>query len=305
MKKFLFRGPIAPVFSPFNNDSTRSLNLTVVPKYAKFLADGGVKGVLVNGTTGEGMLQSVRDRKLLLEKWMESKQTTHQHVMVQVGGAPLPDVLELAKHAENIGVDSILCLPELYYKPTCTGDLINYLKMVEEAAPRTPLLYYHIPMFTNVNIHMGQLLREIGNTIPSFAGIKFTSEALDEGLEAVNAHDKKFSVFIGTEWLMAKAYKIGFNSAIATSLNVFPQFGSKIHEYAFSGKQDEAERLQEQIIQIMKCITRYGKYKTQSVKEAMSLFTPHNVGPPKHPLDRLSLSEIQSIEKDVKALNLV
>ncbi|KRT78490.1 hypothetical protein AMK59_8027, partial [Oryctes borbonicus] len=243
--------------------------------------------------------------KVLAEKWIENKKTTDQHIMVQVGGAPLPDVLELAEHAEHIGVDSILCLPELYYRPTYTGDLINYLKMVGEAASKTPLLYYHIPMYTNVNIHMGQLLREINDTIPTFSGIKFTSEALDEGLEAVHAHNKKFSVFLGTEGLMAKAYKMGYDSAIATSLNVFPQFGTKIHEYAFGGKQNEADRLQEEINRIYKCVTKYGKYKVQSVKEAMSLFTPCNVGPPKHPLKRLSLDEIQDIEREVRALNLV
>lgn len=48
-------------------------------------------------------------------------------------------------------MDSILCLPELYFKPTDTKNLMNYLKNVGEAAPNTPLLYYHIPMLTNVN----------------------------------------------------------------------------------------------------------------------------------------------------------
>lgn len=49
----------------------------------------------VNGTTGEGTSQSVRERKVIAEKWMEIKQTTNLHIMIQVGGAPLPDVLEL------------------------------------------------------------------------------------------------------------------------------------------------------------------------------------------------------------------
>jgi len=48
-------------------------------------------------------------------------------------------------------VDSILCLPELYFKPTTPKQLIEYLEIVSEAAPKTPLLYYHIPMMTNVN----------------------------------------------------------------------------------------------------------------------------------------------------------
>ena len=60
-------------------------------------------------------------------------------------------ILMQAKHAESLKVDSLLCLPELYFKPTTAEQLINYLRNVSYAAPNTPLLYYHIPMFTSVN----------------------------------------------------------------------------------------------------------------------------------------------------------
>lgn len=56
-----------------------------------------------------------------------------------------------AQHAEANGADSLLCLPELYNKPTTNDQLINYLRTVGQAAPNTPLLLYHIPSFTHVN----------------------------------------------------------------------------------------------------------------------------------------------------------
>lgn len=71
--------------------------------------------------------------------------------MIQVGGAPMDDVIEMARHAESKGADALLCLPDLYFKPTNCQQLLNYLKIIGEAAPNTPLLYYHIPMMTNVN----------------------------------------------------------------------------------------------------------------------------------------------------------
>lgn len=104
---------------------------------------------------------------------------------------------------------------------------------------------------------------------------------------------------------MTKAYELGFDCIISTSLNIFPQFGTKIHEYSFSGKIKEAEKLQQELNKIYQCITKYGKFKTQSIKEAMSLFTPFNVGPPKHPVIRLSPAEIQGIEESVKALQII
>ncbi|KAI4466807.1 dihydrodipicolinate synthase [Holotrichia oblita] len=303
MVKFTFKGPLVPAFTPFNNDSTKSLNLDIIPKYAQFLAENGLKGVLVNGTTGEGMSQTVQERKILAEKWMEVKKVTNQHMMIQVGGAPLPDVLELAKHAESIGADSILCLPELYFKPTNIEQLTYYLKIVGQAAPNTPLLYYHIPMFTNVNIHMGQFLREVDGKIPTFVGIKCTSEELVEGLEAVNAYNRKFAVFLGADTLMLEAYKRGFDSSIATTFNIFPQLGVKIHEYVFSGRADEAKPLQEKLTKAVAGISKYGSW-VQTMKEAMVLFTPFDVGPPRDPIIRLSSAQINNMAENVKILKI-
>lgn len=65
---------------------------------------------------------------------------------------------------------------------------INILKIVD------------LNLMMNIKVHMGQFLREIRQeNLPTFVGIKFTSEAFDEGIQALNAQDKKFVVFLGTE----------------------------------------------------------------------------------------------------------
>lgn len=109
-----------------------------------------VYGFSVNSTLGEVTLLSFEERKLITETWHEAIQTTKQHLMVQIGGGPLTNVLELVKHAEKLNVNSLLCLPELYFKPKDTDNLIEYLKIVSEAASKTPLLYYHNPSMTGV-----------------------------------------------------------------------------------------------------------------------------------------------------------
>ncbi|XP_024881133.1 N-acetylneuraminate lyase-like [Temnothorax curvispinosus] len=90
---YTYRGLIVPVFTPFNKDG--SLDLNIIPQYATYLAKKGIKGILVNGTSGEGMSISVAERKLVTEAWVKAVKETKQHLMIQVGGAPLPDVIEL------------------------------------------------------------------------------------------------------------------------------------------------------------------------------------------------------------------
>lgn len=124
----------------------------------------------VNGTSGEGMSLSVEERKQTAERWQKVSEQLKLTTMVQIGGAPLADVIELvnqfaylkylmkfkkytfqAIHAESIKVDSILCLPELYFKAKTEEELVKYLKDIAKFCPTTPLLYYHIPWMSGVN----------------------------------------------------------------------------------------------------------------------------------------------------------
>lgn len=88
------------------------INLKVIHKYANFLQACGIKGVLsklrsafsnknlvllilVNDIAGEGMSLTIRERMDLLDTWSETCEKTNQFLMVQIGGAPLKDVIEL------------------------------------------------------------------------------------------------------------------------------------------------------------------------------------------------------------------
>lgn len=53
-------------------------------------------------------------------------------------------------------------------------------------------------------VHMGQFLSAIGDKVPNFVGIKFTSTSLDEGVEAVKANKGKYAVFLGADTVKKK-----------------------------------------------------------------------------------------------------
>uniref|UniRef100_A0A6P7GE48 N-acetylneuraminate lyase n=1 Tax=Diabrotica virgifera virgifera TaxID=50390 RepID=A0A6P7GE48_DIAVI len=129
----------------------RSVNVEPISEYAEYLSSFGVNGVVVNSCTGEGTSMNISERKLVTEKWIEITKPLKMQVMVQIGGCALPDVVELAKHAESLNAESILCMPELYFRPTSNEALADYLKIVSEAAPKTPLFYSHNPEMSGIN----------------------------------------------------------------------------------------------------------------------------------------------------------
>ncbi|XP_012148360.1 N-acetylneuraminate lyase isoform X2 [Megachile rotundata] len=255
----------------------------------------------VNGTTGEGPSMSVGERKLHAEAWADVVKTTKQHLMIQVGGAPLPDVLELAKHAENIKADSILCLPELYFKPSSPEQIIEYLKLVGSAAPSTPLLYYHIPVLTNVNVHMRQFLESVGEKIPTFAGIKFTSANLEEGTQALNVGNKKYAVFLGNNQTISAAYTLGIDSFISTTANMLPELVLEIMAEGKAGNMFKMREKQELLTKAVIATSKHGAW-AESSKVAMPLLTNVNPGPVRAPLRVLPPQASQTMKKDFENL---
>lgn len=104
----------------------------------------------MNGTTGEGVCQRIDERKRNFEEWLTSCRKYDMKCMVQIGGTGTSNVYDLAEHAEETKADAVLCLPDLFFKPTCEEDLVDYLKNVAEYCPTRPFFYYHIPSFTKV-----------------------------------------------------------------------------------------------------------------------------------------------------------
>lgn len=298
MVQFTFRGHIAPVFTAFKDDTTRSVNLEIIPEYAKYLSKKGVNGVLVNGTSGEGMSLNVTERKQLTEQWVKACKETKQTLMVQVGGAPLPDVLELAAHADKLKVDALLCLPELYFKPKTSEELIKYLSLVSKAAPNTPLLYYHIPSFTNVNINMPEFLTKAEGKIDTLVGIKFTSCDLVEGAECIKVCNGKYAIFLGADQIMAAAYALGFDSAIATTFNIFPELGQQIQQSVNSKHTDllSARTAQNTLTAHVNNIIKHGTWVT-TMKTAMNIMSPIHMGPVRAPLEELTKNQKEEMQR--------
>ncbi|XP_060535454.1 N-acetylneuraminate lyase-like isoform X2 [Cylas formicarius] len=148
------------------------------------------------GTIGEGMSMNLDERKMLIEAWAKTVKVTHQHLMVQVGGTCPPNVLELARHAENCGADSLLCLPEIYYKPKTTKELVAYFKLVSASAPETPLIFYNSPTITVGHVNILDFLREAEVEIPTLRGIKFADDTFNRAYDVLKAVDGKYVVFI-------------------------------------------------------------------------------------------------------------
>lgn len=121
-----------------------------IDAYAVWLKTQGITGLLINGTVSEGTNLTTDERKRLTEEWWKACRKYDLVLMAQIGGTSIKDVFELAQHAEKCGISAVLCLPDLFFRPTVEEELVDYFVNISKYCPTRPLYYYHIPQFTNV-----------------------------------------------------------------------------------------------------------------------------------------------------------
>lgn len=131
----------------------------------------GVKGVYVGGSSGECIYQSVEDRKITLENVMaaaKGKLTVIAHVACN----NTKDSVELAKHAESLGVDAIAAIPPIYFHLP-EHAIAAYWNAMSAAAPNTDFIIYNIPQLAGVALTQGLFAQMRRN--PRVIGVKNSS----------------------------------------------------------------------------------------------------------------------------------
>ena len=88
--------------------------------------------------------------------------------------------------------------------------LIMYLQKVGEAAPNTPMLYYHIPIMTGVKFSMEDLLQAAATDIPTLRGLKFTDENLMEFTRCVACNKGSYPVMYGRDEVRGRIVECTF-----------------------------------------------------------------------------------------------
>ena len=95
-------------------DEKGDISPKAVRELTQYYIDKGVKGLYVGGSSGECIYQTVPERKLLLENVMavaKGKLTIIAHVACN----GTRESMELAAHAESLGVDAIASIPPIYF----------------------------------------------------------------------------------------------------------------------------------------------------------------------------------------------
>lgn len=203
MEKIL--GLIDAPFTPFKDNG--EINCDIIPQYAALLARNGLKGVFINGSSGEGYMLTEEERKTLAETWVkaaaEVKTTKGEafKVIVHVGSTCVSSSRRLAQHAQEIGAWGIGAMATPFPKINRVEELVKYCEEIASGAPELPFYFYHIPAFNGAFLSMYDFLKAVDESgrIPNLAGIKYTFESLYEYNRCRRYKDGKYDMLHGQD----------------------------------------------------------------------------------------------------------
>ncbi len=171
------KGLINAPFTPFYENG--EVNYEPIADYARLLIDNGLKGVFINGSSGEGYMLTEDERIKLAEKWVEVAPEGFK-VIVHVGSTCVKMSNRLAAHAAEIGAWGIGAMASPFPKAGRVEELVKYCEEIACGAPGLPFYFYHIPALSGVFLPMLPFLEAADGRIPNLAGIKYTFESLYE-----------------------------------------------------------------------------------------------------------------------------
>jgi 4-hydroxy-tetrahydrodipicolinate synthase len=220
------------MLTPFTSD-VGPVDYEWLPGYLRFLADGGLHGVLALGTTGEGPSMSVAERIRTLEIIMAHR--GELSVIAGTGCAALTDTIALSRAAIDLGVDAILVMPPFYIKQPDETGILAYFRALCDALPADArVMLYHIPQVTGVPITRTIIDGLLASHGTQFYGLKDSSGDWEHSKMLIDSYPQ-LRIFTGSDRLIARALAGGAAGAITALSSAFPKLARAVFDAFHQG----------------------------------------------------------------------
>ncbi len=227
------------------------------------ILSGGVSGLFILGTTGEGPGLSYRLRRELIERVCRQ---VKQRVPVLVGitDTAFAESINVARWAADSGAEAVVAAPP-YYLPEAQPELQEYLDHLVPELP-LPLFLYNMPALTKVHFELDTIHRALAE--PRIIGLKDSSGDLNyfgQAAQLLRARPD-WPLLIGPEEKLLAGLQLGGHGGVSGGANLFPKLYVRLCEAHRAGQIERAQELQRHIQRISDSFYRIGKYSSSIIK---------------------------------------
>lgn len=239
------RGVVPPMITPLRDSET--LDHAGLERVVGRLLDGGVAGVFILGTTGEGPSLSDRLRQETISAVCNLVQGRIP-VLVGITETCLTSAVQLAKVAEECGADAVVTAPPYYFSPD-SRELVRYVERITDSIG-LPMVVYNIPSLTGCFFDFDAIRQLMQHD--RIIGFKDSSGDMlyfHKMLQLIRQRPD-WTVLMGPEELTAEAVLMGAHGGINGGANVHPRLYVDLCAAALAGDLARARELHLQVLDL-------------------------------------------------------
>ena len=300
MSKNLFEGIITPMVTPLTD--RENIDIKGLEKLLDHLVNGGVNGIFLMGTTGEGTSISYRMRKELIRHSVEY--VNHRvPIFVSIADCCIEESLNMARYAKECGATYLVtALP--FYLGLTQKEIINYYTTIADNVP-LPLFLYNIPAQTKLMISV-DAVKTLANH-PNIIGMKDSSgngTYFNTLFAEVNANHPDFTILVGPDEMLASTMTLGGNGGVNSGSNLFPELYVNLFKACKAKDTERILKLQKLVMKVSTEVYSIDKSSVSFLKGLKAaLFTECLITDYIcEPLERVNDVDLEIIRKNVAEL---
>ena len=238
-------GAYAALVTPYRPDG--AVNEEMIEKIIEYGLANGLTGFYLTGSTGEGFLLSLDERKRVYDRAVKAARGRAK-LIAHVGCLATQDAVALARHAARVGIDWVSSVAPVYFGQNFDAAYAHY-KTVAEATD-LPFMIYSIGQ--QIVPDRDLKFFELKNV----KGMKYTGYAYWT-VKALRRRLPKPAIFFAgadEQELCAFAYGDTFSGCIGTTDNMIPAHHAQICRLAAEGRFAEAARLMDEVVRFVELV---------------------------------------------------
>lgn len=239
------------------------LDVPGLERLIEHILAGGVSGLFILGTTGEGPSLSYRLRKEFIERTCRQVKG-RVPVLVAITDTAFVESVNIARWSADAGADAVVLAPP-YYLPEGQPELQEYLDHLVPELP-LPLFLYNMPALTKVSFELETVRRAMDN--PRIIGLKDSSGNMIYFHRAVGLlkHRPDWTLLIGPEEMLADAVFAGGHGGVNGGANFHPRLYVELFRAAQAGDNARVRELHAQVMRISDNLYHIGRHPSAIIK---------------------------------------
>jgi len=254
-------GIVPPMITPLRDRD--ELDVPGLERLVEHIIAGGVSGLFILGTTGEGPSLSYRLRRDFIERVCRLVKG-RVPVLVGITDTAFVESVNVARQAADAGATAVVLAPP-YYLPEGQPELQEYLLHLVPQLP-LPLFLYNMPALTKVPFELDVVRRAMDE--PRIIGLKDSSGNMTYIHRVIGLlqHRPDWTLLVGPEEMLFDTVLAGGHGGVNGGANLFPRLYVSLYEAAAAGDLVRARALHKQVMQVSNTLYRVGHHASSIIK---------------------------------------